>query len=113
MPLHLDDTKHLLRSSIDQQRHLYIKRKTWLATIKNIIFQLWKIHELKYRIFSCNCGRRGGALDSESSGPGSRPGRGHCVVFMARHFTLTVPLSTQLLKTGTGKFNAGGNPAMD
>ena len=31
-------------------------------------------------------------LDSRSSGPGSSPGRGHCVVFLrARHFTLTVP----------------------
>ena len=32
--------------------------------------------------------RRGGlivsALDSGSSGPGSRPGRGHCVVFMGK-----------------------------
>ena len=32
------------------------------------------------------------ALDPRSSGPGSGPGRGHCVVF----FTLTVPLSTQV-----------------
>ena len=31
----------------------------------------------------------------------------------ARHFTLTVPLSTQVYKIGTGKFNAGSNPAMD
>ena len=31
----------------------------------------------------------------------------------ARHFTLTVPLSTQVYKMGTGEFNAGGNPAMD
>ena len=35
------------------------------------------------------------ALDSGSSGPGSSPGLGHCVVFLASHFTLTVPLSTQ------------------
>ena len=45
------------------------------------------------------------ALDSGSNGPGSSPGRGHYVVL---HFTLTVLLSTQV-----GKFNAGGNPAMD
>ena len=25
-----------------------------------------------------------GALDSGSSGPGSRPGRGHCVVFLGK-----------------------------
>ena len=34
------------------------------------------------------CGRHGGlmvsALDSGSSGPGSRPGRGHCVVFLGK-----------------------------
>ena len=34
------------------------------------------------------CGRRGGlmisALDSGSSGPGSGPGRGHCVVFLGK-----------------------------
>ena len=35
------------------------------------------------------------ALDSGASGPGSSPGRGHS---WARHFTLTVPLSTQVYK---------------
>ena len=46
-------------------------------------------------------GRRGdlmvSALVSGSSGPGSSPGRGHCVVFLGKTITLT----------------AGGNPAMD
>ena len=46
--------------------------------------------------------RRGGllvsALDSGASGPGSSLGRGHCVVSWAIHFTLTVPLSTQMYK---------------
>ena len=54
-------------------------------------------------------GRRGGlmvsALDSGVSAPGLSPGQGHCVVFWARHFTFTVPLSTQVYKWG--------NPAMD
>ena len=35
-----------------------------------------------------NCGRHGGlmvsALDSGASGPGSSPGRGHCVVFFGK-----------------------------
>ena len=31
----------------------------------------------------------------------------------SRHLTLTVPLTTQVYKMGTGEFNAGGNPAMD
>jgi len=37
-------------------------------------------------------------LASGSSGPSSRPSWGHCVVFLGRHFTLTVPLSTQVYK---------------
>ena len=37
-------------------------------------------------------------LDSRSSGRGSRPGWGHCVVFLGRHLTPTVPLSTQVYK---------------
>ena len=49
------------------------------------------------------------ALDSGASGPGSSPGRGHCVVF----FTLTVPLSTQVYKWVPANLMLGGNPAMD
>ena len=41
------------------------------------------------------------ALDSGSSGPGSSPGRGHCVVFLGK------------TQRRPAKFNAGGNPAMD
>ena len=37
------------------------------------------------------------ALDSGASGPGSSPGRGHCVVFLGRTLN-TVPLSTQKYK---------------
>ena len=37
------------------------------------------------------------ALDSGSSGPGSSPGWGHCVVFLGKN-TLTVSLSTQVYK---------------
>ncbi len=48
------------------------------------------------------CGRRGGlmvsALDSESNVPGSSPGRGAALCSRARHFTLRVPLSTQVYK---------------
>ena len=51
-------------------------------------------------------------LDSGSSSPGSGPGQGHCVVFLGRHFTLRVPLSTQVYKWVPAK-NIGGNPAMD
>ena len=41
------------------------------------------------------------ALVSRSSGPGSSPGRGHCVVFLGK---------TQM---GNGEFNAEDNPALD
>ena len=49
------------------------------------------------------------ALDSGSSGPGSSPGRGHCVVFLGFYFTLTVLLFTQVYKW----VPVGGNPVMD
>ena len=40
------------------------------------------------------------ALDSGSNGPGSRPGLGHCVMFLGKtlYFHVTVPLSTQVYK---------------
>ena len=48
---------------------------------------------------------------SGSSGPGSSP---HIVLCSwARHFTLTVPLSTQVYKWVPANLNAGGNLAMD
>ena len=47
-------------------------------------------------------GRGGGlmvsALDSGSNHPGSSPGRGTALCSWARHFTLIVPLSTQVYK---------------
>ncbi len=50
------------------------------------------------------------ALDSESNGPGSRPGRGAALCSWARHFTLTVPLSTQVYKWVPANLLPGGNP---
>ena len=48
------------------------------------------------------CERRGGlmasALDFGSNGPGSSPGWGTALCSWARHFTLIVPLSTQVFK---------------
>ena len=35
-------------------------------------------------------------LNSGVSSPGSSPGRGHCVVFLAKTLISTVPLSTQV-----------------
>ena len=53
------------------------------------------------------------ALDSGASGPGSSTGRGHCVVFLGKTLTLTVPLSTQVYKWVPANLMLGGYPAMD
>ena len=52
------------------------------------------------------------ALNSGASGPGSSPGWRHCVVFLVRHFTLAVPLSTQVYKWVPVNLMLGGNPAL-
>ena len=53
------------------------------------------------------------ALVSGLSGPGSSPGRGHCVVFLGKTlYSHCSPLHPGV-KMGTGELNAGGNPAMD
>ena len=53
------------------------------------------------------------ALVSGSSGPGSSPGRGHCVVFLGKTLTLSVSLSTPVYKWVSANLMLGGNPAMD
>ena len=52
-------------------------------------------------------------LDSGSSGPGSGPGRGHCVVFLGKTLYSHGASLHPGVKMGTGEFNAGGNSAMD
>ena len=65
-----------------------------------------------------------GVIDSGLSHPGSGPGRGNIVLCSwARHFTPMVFLGKTFyphgaslhpgVYMGTGKFEAGGNPAMD
>ena len=52
-------------------------------------------------------------LDTGSSGPGSSPSQGHCVVFLGKTLNShSAPLHLGVLM-GTGEFNAGGNLAMD
>ena len=53
------------------------------------------------------------ALVSGSSGPGSSPGRGHCVVFLGKTLYSHSSSLHQGIQRGTGELNAGGNPAMD
>ena len=52
------------------------------------------------------------ALDSGSSGPGSRPGQGHCVVFLGKTLYSHRASLHPGVQMGTNKY-AGGNPAMD
>ena len=51
-------------------------------------------------------------LDSRSGGPGSSPGRGHCVVFLGRTLYSHNASLHPSVQTGTSKC-AGGNSAMD
>ena len=53
------------------------------------------------------------ALDSGGSAPGLNPGGDIVLCSWARHFTLTVPLSTQVYKWVPVNLMLGGNPAMD
>ena len=63
------------------------------------------------------CGRHGSlmvsALISGSSGPGSSPGRGHCVVFLGKTLNSRSASLYPGVQMGTGELDAGGNPAMD
>ena len=52
------------------------------------------------------------ALDSGSSGLGSSPGRGHCVVFLGKTLYSHSASLHPGVQMGTSKY-AGGNPAMD
>ena len=53
------------------------------------------------------------ALDSRSRGPCSSPDWVIVLCSWARHFTLTVPLSTQEYHAGAKMLGGGGKPAMD
>ena len=52
------------------------------------------------------------ALDSGSSGLGSSPGRGQCVVFLGKTLYSHSASFHPGVQMGTSKY-AGGNPAMD
>ena len=53
------------------------------------------------------------ALVSGSSGPGSSPGRGHCVVFLGKTLNSHCALLHPGVLMGTGELNVGDNPVMD
>ena len=53
------------------------------------------------------------AFVSVLSGPGSNPGRGHCVVFLGKTLNSHSASLHPGAQMGTRKSNVGGNPAMD
>ena len=60
------------------------------------------------------------ALNLGLSGPGSRPGQGHCVVFLGKTFNSHSASLHPGVQIDIGEFNAGGggggvggNPSMD
>jgi len=53
------------------------------------------------------------AFDSGASGPGSSPGRGHCVVFLGKTLYSHRASLHPGVQMGTGELNAGGKPVMD
>ena len=50
---------------------------------------------------------------SGSSGPGSNPGLGHCVVLLGKTLYSSSASLHPGVQMGTGEFNAGSNTAMD
>ena len=52
------------------------------------------------------------ALNSEASGPGSSPDRGHCVVFFGKTLYSDSATPPRCIN-GTSEPNAARNPAMD
>ena len=52
-------------------------------------------------------------LISGSSGPGSNPGRRHCVEFLGRKLYFRSASLYPGVQMGTSERNLGGNPAMD
>jgi len=53
------------------------------------------------------------AFESGLSGPGSCPGWRNCVVFLGETLYSHSASLHPGVQMGTGKFNVGGNPAMD
>ena len=52
-------------------------------------------------------------LDSGASGPGSSPGRGHCVVFLGKTLYSHGASLHRVYKWVLANLMLGGNPAMD
>ena len=69
--------------------------KCWLHLTTN---ELWNNKWWNLWIPGRHCGLMASSMDFGANGPESIPGRGIALCSWARHFTLTVPFSTQLYK---------------
>ena len=68
-------------------RNQYVRVNKWLLLLQSTVTSKCS-SRTNLRAYSFPCGRHSGlmvsALISRSSGPGSSPGRGHCVVFLGK-----------------------------
>ena len=95
----------LISLILTYQKELYVK--IFLFSFSN--------HYEKFKAFALVWERGGfmvSALDPGSSGPGSSPGRCHCVVFLGKKLYTHIASLHPGVQMGTSKY-AGGNPAMD
>ena len=60
-----------------------------------------------------HCGLMDSVLVSGSSGPGSSPSQGHCVVSLGKTLYSHIVSLHPGVEMSTSKFSAGGNPGMD
>ena len=76
-----------LSKSLLIQETLVFYNTTTIWQTKKILVKI-DLAVVPFNLLTCTVGRRSGlmgsALISESSGPGSSPGRGHCVVFLGK-----------------------------
>ena len=99
------------------KRHDYTRK----TILKFFLIKMFSVALAFIRYLNIYIERRGGLMVSvpytRASAPWSSHGRGHSVVFLlcswARHFTLMVPLSTQVYKWVPATLLLGGNPAKD
>ena len=97
----------------------YLLSAVWTLRLKylsNAVWSIFKQHSALNLGISNHLWRRGGLIvsapDSGSGGPGSSPGRGHCVVFLGKTLYSHSASLHPGVQMGTSKCT-GGNPAMD
>jgi len=89
-----------------------LKRKLWLK--RNILLLIF-VKDIIHSKFTALHGShpKVSSLVSSLSGPGSSPGRGHCVVFFNKTLNSNSTSLHPVVQMGSNKLNAGGNPVME